>query len=253
MGVHVSGQERVAPHENYQELYDLTPAAYVVTDPNGTILQANRRASRLLGTTGRFLGGRALSGFVDAGQRAAFRERIGRAGALESAEPWLLRVGARGGEPVTVAVAVTAARDDSGRTVALRWLLAELPPDGLAQQVSGDRPPGRGAMLATGLDLERLVNTLEEVALAAVSLLRADHVSVIAEDGGRAPASPCRPRRASGATPSWPRRGPSPPWSPRPSPPPGAPPERPDAEPAFQPGPAPPESRPAPEPLPHKS
>ncbi|HEX8861753.1 MAG TPA: GAF domain-containing protein [Actinomycetes bacterium] len=167
----MSGQERAAPHENYQELYDLTPAAYLVTDPNGIILQANRRASRLLGSTGRFLGGRALSSFVAAEQRAAFRERLGQAEALEGAGPWLLRVGARGGEPVTVAVAVTAARDDSGRTVALRWLLAELP--------RGQER--RGA--ADGADPERLASILEKVARAAVTLLRADHVSVIAENG----------------------------------------------------------------------
>jgi PAS domain S-box-containing protein len=172
MGVLVSGQEGVAPHENYQELYDLTPAAYLVTDPNGTILLANRRASRLLGTTGRFLGGRPLSSFVDAEQRTAFRERLGRPDSLEGAAPWLLRVGARGGRPATVSVAVTAARDESGRTVALRWLLADLPPagadDGWAVSV---REP------------ERLVRALEEVALAAVALLPADHVSVIAGDG----------------------------------------------------------------------
>jgi PAS domain S-box-containing protein len=181
--VHVSGQERVAPHENYQELYDLTPAAYVVTDPNGTILQANRRASRLLATTSRFLGGRALSSFVDAEQRAAFRERLGQTERLEGAEPWLLRVGARGGEPVTVAVAVTAARDDDGRTVALRWLLAELP-TGPVEPAGGNSRPGRGAVVATRPHRERLVQTLEEVALAAVSLLRADHVGVLADDGG---------------------------------------------------------------------
>lgn len=178
MGVQVSGQERAAPHENYQELYDLTPAAYLVTDPNGIILQANRRASRLLGITGRFLGGRALSSFVAAEQRAAFRERLGQAEALEGADPWLLRVGARGGEPVTVAVAVTAARGHSGRTVALRWLLAELP---RGRPVRGNGPPERVA--AAGTEPERLADILEKVARAAVTVLRADHVGVIAENG----------------------------------------------------------------------
>jgi len=180
MGVQVSGQERAAPHENYQELYDLTPAAYLVTDPNGIILQANRRASRLLGTTGRFLGGRALSSFVAAEQRTAFRERLGQAEALEGADPWLLRVGARGGEPVTVAVAVTAARDHSGRTVALRWLLAELPRGRPVRPLRGDGPPER---VAAGMEPERLAGILEKVARAAVTVLRADHVSVIAENG----------------------------------------------------------------------
>jgi len=127
MEVRVTGQQRSAPHEDYRELFDLTPAAYLVTDASGMVRLANRRASRLLGTTGRFLAGRSLSSFVDAEQRAAFRERLGHAEQLEAA-PWLLRVRPRGGEPVTVAVAVSAARDHTGRPVALRWLLFELPP-----------------------------------------------------------------------------------------------------------------------------
>jgi PAS domain S-box-containing protein len=128
MGVQLTGQERAAPHEDYQELFDLTPAAYLVTDSSGTVQQANRRASRLLGSTSRFLAGKSLSSFVAAEHRTAFRERLVRVDQLEAASPWILRVGPRGGEPVTVAVAVTVARDPAGRPVALRWLLFELPP-----------------------------------------------------------------------------------------------------------------------------
>lgn len=191
MGVHVTGQERAAPHEDYRELFDLTPAAYLVTDASGTVRQANRRASRLLGTTGRFLDGKSLSSFVDAEQRAAFRERLGRAEQLEGAAPWMLRVRPRGGEPVTVAVAVTAARDSSGKPIALRWLLFELPSRlrgrGLTplRGAVGDDPPGAAEEARSAWpDLERLGHTLEQVALAAISLLRADHVSVMAYDDG---------------------------------------------------------------------
>jgi len=188
MGVQVTGPERAAPHEDYRELFELTPAAYLVTDSTGMVRQANRRASRLLGTTGRFLVGKSLSSFVDAEQRAAFRERLGQAEQLEAAAPWILRVRPRGGEPVMVAVAVTAARDHNGRAVALRWLLSELPP-GMrsgATTLLGrarDEPPGVDAGPGRP-DQERLGHTLEEVVLAAVSLLRADHVSVMAYDNG---------------------------------------------------------------------
>jgi PAS domain S-box-containing protein len=184
MGVGVTGQERPAPHEDYRELFDRTPAAYLVTDSSGTVRQASRRACRLLGTTGRFLAGRALSSFVDAEQRAAFRERLGQTEQLEEAAPWMLRVRPRGGEPVTVAVAVSAARDRSGRPVALRWLLFELPPGmrGPMLGAAAEEPPV-GDSAADGR-LGRLGHTLEEVVLAAASLLRADHVSVVAYDEG---------------------------------------------------------------------
>jgi PAS domain S-box-containing protein len=91
--------DRAASHEDYRELFDLAPAAYLVTDTTGTVRQASRRASRLLGTTRRFLDGAA---------------------------PWLLRVRPRGGEPVTVAVSLAVARGH-GRPAALLWLLLELP------------------------------------------------------------------------------------------------------------------------------
>jgi PAS domain S-box-containing protein len=118
--------DRAASHEDYRELFDLAPAAYLVTDTTGTVRQASRRASRLLGTTRRFLDGKSLASFVDAEQRAAFRERLGRVEQLDGAAPWLLRVRPRGGEPVTVAVSLAVARGH-GRPATLLWLLLELP------------------------------------------------------------------------------------------------------------------------------
>ncbi len=191
--MNVTGKERAAPHEDYRELFDFTPAAYLVTDSNGTVRQTSRRASRLLGTTGRFLVGKSLSSFVDAEQRAAFRERLRRAEQLDGAAPWMLRVRPRGGEPVSVAVSVSVARNHAGRPVALRWLLLELPPGlrgrgvtPVSEEIGGSGQRAAGEPGGGRPGVERLGHTLEEVVLAAVSLLRADHVSVMAydSDGG---------------------------------------------------------------------
>jgi len=186
----VTDQRRGATHEGDQELLDLTPAAYLVTDSNGTVRRANRRASRLLGSTVRFLTGKSLSSFVDAEHRTAFRERLVRADQLEAA-PWVLRVRPRGGEPVTVVVAVTAARDPAGRPVALHWLLLEPPPGVRNRELTPPRDDGNDSPGVTPdpdpavrPQLDRLGHTLEEVVLAAVSLLRADHVGVMALDEG---------------------------------------------------------------------
>ncbi len=190
MGVNVTGKQRATPHEDYRELFDFTPAAYLVTDSSGTVRQSNRRASRLLGSTGRFLAGKPLSSFVDAEQRAAFRERLRRAEQLEGAAPWMLRVRPRGGEPVPVAVSVSVARNHAGRPVALRWLLLELPPGlrgrgvtPVSEEIGGQEERRAGGQGGSGrAGAERLGHTLQEVVLAAVSLLRADHVSVMAYD-----------------------------------------------------------------------
>jgi PAS domain S-box-containing protein len=146
-----------------RELFDGTPAAYLVTDMYGQIREANRRASRLLGATSRSLAGQPLVSFVDAEHRVGFRERLARADRLHDEPPWVLRVRARGGEPVNVAVSVSVSGGSDGPT-GLRWLLLELP---------------------AGLREEReqpLSLSLDQVALAAHSLLRADHVGVVLMD-----------------------------------------------------------------------
>jgi PAS domain S-box-containing protein len=149
--------------QRYRELFDGTPAAYLVTDMYGQIREANRRASRLLGATSRSLTGQPLVSFVDAEHRVGFRERLARADRLHDEPPWVLRVRARGGEPVTVAVSVSVSGGPDDST-GLRWLLLELPA-GLRQE--------REQPLSLSLD---------QVALAAHSLLRADHLGVVLMD-----------------------------------------------------------------------
>jgi PAS domain S-box-containing protein len=149
--------------QRYRELFDGTPAAYLATDMYGQVREANRRASRLLGATSRSLAGQPLVSFVDAEHRVGFRERLARADRLHDEPPWVLRVRARGGEPVTVAVSVSVSGGPEDPT-GLRWLLLELPA-GLREERK-----------------EPLSLSLDQVALAAHSLLRADHVGVVLMD-----------------------------------------------------------------------
>lgn len=172
--------------QRYRELFDSTPAALLVTDMQGLVREANRRASRLLGATGRSLAGKPLVSFVDAEHRVGFRERLARADQLHDAPPWALRVKPRGGEPVTVTVSVSVTRNH-GRPTGLRWLLLELP-SGLRETVSlslqpeaVDSAPGDAGLEADKRQ-ELLGQSLEQAALAAISLLRADHFAVMLLD-----------------------------------------------------------------------
>jgi PAS domain S-box-containing protein len=170
--------------QRYRELFDSTPAALLLTDMQGLVREANRRASRLLGATGRSLAGKPLVSFVDAEHRVGFRERLARADQLQNAPPWALRIRPRGGEPVTVTVSVSVARNH-GRSTGLRWLLLELP-SGLRETVSLSLQPeqadGGGAGPEAEQQHELLGQSLEQVALAAFSLLRADHIGVMLLD-----------------------------------------------------------------------
>jgi PAS domain S-box-containing protein len=59
--------------QRYQELFDLAPDAYLVTDLAGIIKEANQSASSLLGIAPQYLTGKALATYIEADDRARFR------------------------------------------------------------------------------------------------------------------------------------------------------------------------------------
>ena len=60
----------------YQELFDLAPDAYLVTNLAGIIDEANVSASRLLGIAREFLLGKALAAYIATEDRVRFRSSI---------------------------------------------------------------------------------------------------------------------------------------------------------------------------------
>ena len=58
------------PH--YCELFELAPEAYLVTNGDGVIQEANHAAAALLGGPRELLGGRPLIGFVAERERSAW-------------------------------------------------------------------------------------------------------------------------------------------------------------------------------------
>ena len=65
-----------AERRRYQELFDLAPDAYLVTDAKGTILEANRAAGSLLRIPRVYMVGKPLSAFVAEHDHAAFLRKI---------------------------------------------------------------------------------------------------------------------------------------------------------------------------------
>ncbi len=62
--------------DSYRALFELAPDAYLVTDPAGTILEANRAADTMLGVPHRSLVGKAIASFVSKARRDLFRQRL---------------------------------------------------------------------------------------------------------------------------------------------------------------------------------
>src|SRR5262245_32524431 len=112
--------------DQYRDLFEAAPVAYLVTDRVGVIQQANRRAARLLGVTRHFLVGRPLAMCVTGEDRWGLRDRLNRLGGLEGGG-WQLRLQPRRPDPVVVVASTSVARDQAGQVTGLRWVLVELP------------------------------------------------------------------------------------------------------------------------------
>jgi PAS domain S-box-containing protein len=111
----------------YQELFDDAPDGYLVTDPKGTIQQANEVAANLLGVRRDLLPGKPFVVFVASEAHRAFAAYVERLndGHPERVAEWQTTVQPRGGPPYPVTLTTGRIRDRKGQIVGLRWLLRD--------------------------------------------------------------------------------------------------------------------------------
>jgi PAS domain S-box-containing protein len=152
--LHVQNDELAATREaleverhRYLDLFQSAPDAYLVTDPEGTVLQANRRALELFQLGSRYLTGKPLLVLVDPAYRRAFHRLITDLPASDGAAEWDGRLRRRGGPPFDAAVRVDVSRRQDGQPYELRWLVRD---------VSRTRRAER-ELVQTNLELERRV------------------------------------------------------------------------------------------------
>ena len=123
-----SGMQRVAlerDRDRYLELFECAPDAYMVTDVDGTIREANGAAGELLGVAPSLLPGKPLIPYLD-GTAARDAHALLRA-VMEAGDGELsFAVRRRGGATVDVRARVTAARDRDGRCISLGWLVRDV-------------------------------------------------------------------------------------------------------------------------------
>lgn len=108
----------------YRELFDLAPAALLVTTAGARITHVNRAATALFGRSANTLVGRPLEGLVDASEREAFREALSRAVAGPLVEEWPMRL-LRHGAPAAECRLRVSARVEGGAVCTLQWIVVE--------------------------------------------------------------------------------------------------------------------------------
>ncbi|HYF39712.1 MAG TPA: response regulator [Gemmatimonadales bacterium] len=111
-----------AERRRYQELFDLAPEAYVVTDPAGIITEANQSASCLLGVAPQYLAGKALAAYVVSEDRARFRMLLNSAHDPSGARaPFRFRT--RAGLRLYAELTYSVVHDQDGAPSGFRWLI----------------------------------------------------------------------------------------------------------------------------------
>jgi PAS domain S-box-containing protein len=112
--------------QRYQELFELAPDSYLLTDVHGLICEANRAASTLLGVEHKYLLRKPLQVFVPEGDRREFRRRVVQVTDRELPTEWRVRMVPRNGGPMVVAVVARVVRERNGSFGGLRWSLRDI-------------------------------------------------------------------------------------------------------------------------------
>jgi len=114
--------------QRYQELFDFAPDAYLVTDVEGVILEANNPAAGLLQVPQELLVNQPLLMFMGEEEQESFRTQLARLreGELEKLEFWPIAIQHRENRSIPGSLTVAVARDPQGRLVGLRCLLRDM-------------------------------------------------------------------------------------------------------------------------------
>ena len=112
--------------QHYQDLFDFAPEGYIVTDPEGTIQEANCAAAILFSTDQGFLKGKPLIAFVAEKDRLAFHLKLASLGQEDRARGWEVSIQPSEGLSIPTIVSTGAVHDDDGKLIGLRWQLHDI-------------------------------------------------------------------------------------------------------------------------------
>jgi PAS domain S-box-containing protein len=128
----VQNQQLISAHQSlaqerqrYQELFDLAPDAYILTNNEGKIQTANDTAVNMLNIPKHFLIGKLLINFIREEERPAFRSLILRLHNCERISEWETCVQPRHSNIVHVSISTTRVTDEKGQLQGWRWMLRD--------------------------------------------------------------------------------------------------------------------------------
>jgi PAS domain S-box-containing protein len=115
-----------AERQRYQDLFEFMPNAYLVTDIQGKILEANRATGTLLNVNPSFLINKLLINFIPLQGRQAFRSQLAQLQLSNWVQELSLRLQPRNHESFDAALTVTSVCDSTTHQVTLRWIVRDI-------------------------------------------------------------------------------------------------------------------------------
>jgi PAS domain S-box-containing protein len=110
----------------YQELFDLAPDGYLVTDANGLIRRANEAAAELFHTRVKFLDGKPMTALICPEEYAHFRLWLNNVAKRGGRDHWEGRLTNRSGGFFHALLSVAVSRKPLGQVDHFRWLIRDL-------------------------------------------------------------------------------------------------------------------------------
>jgi PAS domain S-box-containing protein len=115
-----------AERRRYHALFELAPDAYVVTDLDGIIGEANLSASLLFAVAPDLLGGTALAAYVSAEDRPRFRSLLSSEAPTHKTRIAPFRLRSRGGVRPHAELSFSIVHDQAGAPSGFRWLIRDV-------------------------------------------------------------------------------------------------------------------------------
>ncbi len=122
----VRNEELAAASLRHQELFEFAPDAFLTTNLDGKIREANRAAATLFRCAQKSLTNRLLPILVAEQDRKGFRRLLTRCAAGESVRDQDVLVAPTGARPVACACSVLPMRDSTGNVAGLLWLIRDI-------------------------------------------------------------------------------------------------------------------------------
>jgi PAS domain S-box-containing protein len=112
--------------QTYFELFDFAPDAYLVTDAQGVIREANVAASHLLGVPAQFLIGKPLPTYFEQNAKRSYRQQLDRLCGIERIDDWEIALLPRNGQPMAASISIGRISKQGSGTVGYRWILRDI-------------------------------------------------------------------------------------------------------------------------------